>query len=65
MVLSLIKKCNIMYKILEFGRHRTEASRGANIVGMSVWPPDVCLSPYLAKKKKKEQWKLIRRLCVK
>jgi len=41
-----------MYKILEFGGHRTETSRGANIVGMSVWPPDVYLSPYLAKKKK-------------
>ena len=54
-----------MYKILEFGGHRTEASRGANIVGMSVWPPDVCLSPYLAKKEKQEQWKLIRGLCVK
>jgi len=41
-----------MYKILEFGGHRTEASRGANIVGMSVWHPDVCISPYLAKKKR-------------
>jgi len=40
-----------MYKILEFGRYRTEASRGANIIGMLVWPLDVCLSPYLAKKK--------------
>jgi len=28
-----------------------EASRGANLVGMSVWPPDVGLSPCLAKKK--------------
>jgi len=30
--------------------HRMEVSRGANLVGMSVWPPDVCLSPCLAKK---------------
>jgi len=27
-----------------------EASRGANLVGMLVLSPDVCLSPYLAKK---------------
>ena len=52
MVLSLIKKYNIMYKILEFGGHRTEAFRGVKIVGMSVCPPDVSLSPYLAKKKR-------------
>jgi len=36
---------------LEFDGHRTEASRGANLVGMSVLSPDVCLSPCLAKKK--------------
>lgn len=52
MVLSLTKKFNIMYKILEFGGHMTEASRDTNIVEMSVWPPDVCLSPCLATKKK-------------
>jgi len=28
-----------------------EAFRGANLVGMPVWPPDVGLSPCLAKKK--------------
>jgi len=41
-------------EISEFVRHMTEVSRGANLVGMSVLSPDVCLSPCLAKKKLQE-----------